>query len=107
MVIYTYQKNMECLWLVNSKYNNGWWNIKLKRLEFFIKGNISDNGKDGMMSKAEILHELYHQCSEINFNDSHEIISSAESEEEADFFRIVTDFVLQQKQKKVIEENRL
>ena len=58
------------------------------------------------MSKAEILHELYHQCSEINFNDSHEIISSAESEEEADFFRIVTDFVLQQKQKKVIEEKR-
>ena len=106
MVIYTYQKNMECLWLVKSKYYNVWWKLKLKRLKFFIKGNISDNGKDGMMSKAEILHELYHQCSEINFNDSHEIISSAESEEEADFFRIVTDFVLQQKQKKVIEEKR-
>ena len=67
---------------------------------------ISDNGKEEIMSKAEILHELYKQCSEINFNDSHKIISSAESEEEADFFRVVTDFVLQQKQKKVIEEKR-
>lgn len=58
------------------------------------------------MSKTEILHELYTQCNQINFNDSHEIISSAKSEEEADFFRIVTDFILQQKQKKVIMEKR-
>lgn len=58
------------------------------------------------MSKAEILHELYNQCSEINFNDCHEIISGVESEEEADFFMAVTDFVLQQKQKKVIAEKR-
>lgn len=35
----------------------------------------------------------------------HEIISSAESEE-ANFFRAVTDFVLQQKQKRVIAEKR-
>ena len=58
------------------------------------------------MSKVEALHEFYHLCNEINFNDSHEIISSAESEEEADFFKIITDFVLQQKQKKVIAEKR-
>ena len=56
------------------------------------------------MSKAEELHELYNLCIEINFNDSHEIISSAESEAEADFFKAVTDFVLQQK--KVIAEKR-
>ncbi|MBD5528158.1 MAG: hypothetical protein HDR02_07070 [Lachnospiraceae bacterium] len=58
------------------------------------------------MSKTEILHELYNQCREINFNDCPEIIASAESEEEAVFFKIVTDFVLQQKQKKVIAEKR-
>lgn len=58
------------------------------------------------MSKVEALHELYHLCCEINFNDSHEIISRAESEEEAAFFQLVTDFVLQQKQKKVIAEKR-
>ena len=56
------------------------------------------------MSKAEELHELYNLCIEINFNDSHEIISSAESEAEADFFKAVTDFVLQQK--KIIAEKR-
>ena len=32
------------------------------------------------MLKTEVLHELYHLCNEINFNDSHEIISSAESD---------------------------
>lgn len=58
------------------------------------------------ISKTEVLHELYHLCNEINFDDTHEIISSAESEEEADFFRTVTDFVLQQKQKRVIAEMR-
>ncbi|MDE7223553.1 MAG: hypothetical protein K2O34_07215 [Acetatifactor sp.] len=58
------------------------------------------------MSKVEALHELYYLCSEINFNDSHEIMSGAESEEEAEFFRTVTDLILQQKQKKVIAEKR-
>ena len=58
------------------------------------------------MSKSELLHELYNQCKEINFDESSEILSSAKSDEEADFFRIVTDFVLQQKQKKVIAEKR-
>ena len=58
------------------------------------------------MSKSELLHELYNQCKDINFDESPEILSSAQSEEEADFFRIVTDFVLQQKQKKVILEKR-
>ena len=58
------------------------------------------------MSKSELLHELYNQCKEINFDESSEILSSAESDEEADFFRIITDFVLQQKQKKVIAEKR-
>lgn len=58
------------------------------------------------MSKSELLHELYNQCKDINFDESPEILSSAKSEEAADFFRIVTDFVLQQKQKKVILEKR-
>lgn len=46
------------------------------------------------MSKSELLHELYNQCKDISFDKSPEILSSAQSEEEADFFRIVTDFVL-------------
>lgn len=58
------------------------------------------------MSKAEILHELYLRCKEIDFTDSHELAKNAETEEESDFIRLVSDFVLQQKQKQVVMEKR-
>ena len=58
------------------------------------------------MSKAEVLHELYEQCKDINFDESYQLIKNARSEEERDFTRIVADFILQQKQKKVILEKR-
>ena len=57
------------------------------------------------MSNKEALHQLYAQCQKINFDESFDIISSAKDPEEADFFRLVTDFILKQKQKKVIKEN--
>lgn len=57
------------------------------------------------MSNKEALHQLYTQCQKINFDESFDIISSAKNPEEADFFRMVTDLILKQKQKKVIEEN--
>ena len=49
------------------------------------------------MSKTEILHELYLRCKEIDFTDSHELAKNAETEEESDFIRLVSEFVLQQK----------
>ena len=58
------------------------------------------------MSNKEALHQLYTQCQKINFDESFDIISSAKKTEETDFFRMVTDLILKQKQKKVIEENR-
>ncbi len=58
------------------------------------------------MSNKEALHQLYAQCQRINFDESFDIISSAKDPEEADFFRMATDLILKQKQKKVIEENR-
>ena len=58
------------------------------------------------MSKYEILHELYNECKNINFNESHELLSNAKTEEEAEFIRVVTDVILQQKQKQVISEKR-
>ena len=57
------------------------------------------------MSNKEALHQLYTQCKKINFDESFDIISSAQAPEEADFFRMATDLILKQKQKKVIEEN--
>lgn len=59
------------------------------------------------MPKAEALHKLYNTCKEIEFDESSELILEAESKEEADFFRLVTDFILQQKQRRVVAEKRL
>ena len=58
------------------------------------------------MPKYEILHELYEQCKSIDFYETSELVGMAQTKEEKDFFNIVMDFILQQKQKKVIAEKR-
>ena len=58
------------------------------------------------MSTAEAMHELYIKCKDLNFDDSPEREIHLESEEEEAFFRLISDFILQQKQKKVIEEKK-
>ena len=58
------------------------------------------------MSKSEAIHELYEQCKDMNFDESYQLIKNARSEEERDFTRVIADFILQQKQKKVILEKR-
>ena len=56
--------------------------------------------------KSEQMHNFYVACKDINFDETLEIFKSAESEEEKDFVRVVTDFVLQQKQKRIIREKK-
>ena len=58
------------------------------------------------MSNTEALHQLFTQCQKINFDESYGIIESAQSDDEAEFFKMATDLILRQKQKKAIEENR-
>ena len=58
------------------------------------------------MSKSEALHELYIACRDINFDEADELVVNATDNEEKGFIRIATDYFLQQKQKKVIEEKR-
>lgn len=58
------------------------------------------------MSKSEAIHELYMTCKDINFNETSELMAHAQSDEEKNFIRTVTDFVLQQKQKQVVAEKR-
>ena len=58
------------------------------------------------MLKSEVIHELYEQCKDMNFDESYQLIKNAKSEEERDFIRAIADIILQQKQKKVILENR-
>lgn len=57
------------------------------------------------MSKAKVLHDLYEQCRSIEFDESYDLLKEARDKEE-DFFRVVTDFILRQKQKAVVREKR-
>ena len=58
------------------------------------------------MPKSEMLHEFYKTCQEIELGEAFDLISDARTDEEADFIRVVTDYVLQQKQEKAVAEKR-
>lgn len=58
------------------------------------------------MSHEEVIHNLYKQCMELNLDETHMLLKKAESKVERAFIRLVTDFVLQQRQRKIIEEKR-
>lgn len=58
------------------------------------------------MCSVEKFHELYEECRKMNFDESSELVESAQSAEEADFFAKVSDIILQQKQQNVIAEKR-
>ena len=58
------------------------------------------------MSRSEAIHELYEQCKDMDFDESYQLIKDARSEEERHFIWAVSDYILQQKQKKVLLEKR-
>ena len=58
------------------------------------------------MSKPEIVHELYKVCKDINVEEADDLVIQAEDAEEKGFIRTLTDYVLQQKQKRVVAEKR-
>ena len=58
------------------------------------------------MPKSEMLHEFFMTCQEIELGEAFDLISDAKTDEKADFIRVVTDYVLQQKQGKVVAEKR-
>ena len=58
------------------------------------------------MSKSEVIHELYEVCKDINIDEADELVIQAEDAEEKGFIRTLTDYILQQKQKRVIAEKR-
>ena len=58
------------------------------------------------MVKAEALHELYEVCKDINFEEADRIVVETRDEDEKRFLRSVTDFVLQEKQRRVVAEKR-
>ena len=58
------------------------------------------------MSKAEVIHELYEVCKNINIDEADDLVIQAEDAEEKGFIRTLTDYILQQKQKRVVAEKR-
>ena len=58
------------------------------------------------MSKYDLIHDFYEKSKILEFSDTAELMGQAKDEEEKDFIALITDFVLQQKQKRVIAEKR-
>ena len=58
------------------------------------------------MSHEEVIHQLYKQCLELNFDETYMLLKKAEFRDEKAFIRLITDFVLQQRQRKVLQEKR-
>lgn len=58
------------------------------------------------MSKAEAAKKLYEECKDMDIDETLELVLNAETEEEQDFFSMLSDFILQRKQKKVIAQKR-
>ena len=58
------------------------------------------------MSKAEAAKKLYEECKDMDIDETMELVLSAETEEEQDFFSMLSDFLLQKQQRKVIAQKR-
>lgn len=58
------------------------------------------------MSNKEAIRELYNKCKDLDIEESMELLLEAESKEEQDFISLISDFILQQKQRKVIDQKR-
>ena len=58
------------------------------------------------MSRAEAARKLYQECKDMDIDETMELVLNATTEEEQDFFSMLSDFILQRKQEKVIAQKR-
>ncbi|MEW4412265.1 hypothetical protein [Clostridium sp. AN503] len=58
------------------------------------------------MSRAEAARKLYQECKDMDIDETMELVLNAKTEEEQDFFSMLSDFILQRKQEKVIAQKR-
>ena len=58
------------------------------------------------MSKTEAAKKLYEECKDMDIDETMDLVLNAETEEEQDFFSMLSDYFLQRKQKKVIAQKR-
>ena len=58
------------------------------------------------MSESEALHQLYEVCKNMSLDKANEILINTNDKEEQGFISVVSDYFLQQRQKKVVAEKR-
>ena len=58
------------------------------------------------MSNNEAAKQLYNTCKNMDIDETMQLVLSADNEEEQEFFSMLSDFILQQRQKEVIRQKR-
>lgn len=58
------------------------------------------------MSRIDAARKLYEECKDMDIEETMTLVLNAESQEEQDFFSMLSDFLLQKKQKEVISQKR-
>ena len=59
------------------------------------------------MSGIEAAKKLYNTCRDMDIEETMELVLNAETEEEGEFFSLLSDFILQRKQREVIARKEL
>ncbi len=57
------------------------------------------------MCETKKFFDIYNQIKELNPDDTLQLVMEARDEDEREFFELVGDFLLQKKQREVIEEH--
>ncbi len=58
------------------------------------------------MSNSEIFKEFYNRCQEMDFEDTIDLALNARSDEERDFIELISNYMMQLRQKEVIAEGK-
>ena len=58
------------------------------------------------MSDVNAIKELYNKCKELDAEDTMELALNAETEEEQRFIEMISDYILQLKQKEVVAQGK-
>ena len=58
------------------------------------------------MSNIEAATQLYNICRNMDLDETMQLVLSADTVEEQEFFSMLSDFILQQRQKEVIQQKK-
>ena len=58
------------------------------------------------MSNIEAAKQLYNICRNMDLDETMQLVLSADTVEEQEFFSMLSDFILQQRQKEVIHQKK-